>query len=145
MSLPWYVTALGAAIIWGIHYPLLDFAMKRISVYGVLLLSVLPVFFLMPLFMRELSGDVDSFRLLPVKEQWTILTVALTSTVGAFLLFLSISSKNATLTSLIEISYPVFVILFAYLLFKQFHANLSVMIGGLLILTGAITIIYNNP
>lgn len=145
MSLPWYVTALGAAITWGIHYPLLDFALKRLSVYGVLLLTVLPVFFLMPLFMRELASDIDSFGLLPVKEQWTILAVAVTSTIGAFLLFLSINSKNATLTSLIEISYPVFVIFFAYLLFKQFHANLSVMIGGLLILLGAIIIIYNNP
>lgn len=145
MSLPWYVTALGAAITWGIHYPLLDFAMKRISIYGVLLLSVLPVLFLMPLFLRELASDVESFRLLSPEERWTILAIALTSTAGAFLLFASISSKNATLTSLIEISYPLFVILFAYLLFKQFHASLSVAIGGLLILTGAVIIIYNNP
>ena len=34
MQLPWYVTALSAAIVWGIHYPLIDFAMKRLSVYS---------------------------------------------------------------------------------------------------------------
>jgi drug/metabolite transporter (DMT)-like permease len=144
MQLPWYVTAIGAAIIWGIHYPLLDFALKRISVYGVLLLSVIPVFIFMPLFLRELASDLDTFKLLPAKEQWSILVIAVTSTIGAVLLFISIDSKNATLTSLIEISYPIFVVLFAYLFFKQVHINLSVMLGGLLILTGAMVIIFNN-
>lgn len=144
MHLPWYITAIGAAVAWGIHYPLIDFAMKRISIYGVLLLSVIPVVFLMPLFLRELASDVDSFKLLPGKEQWAILAVGLTSTAGAVLLYLSINNKNATLASLIEISYPVFVVIFAYVLFKQIHINLSVVIGGLLILSGAMIIIYNN-
>jgi drug/metabolite transporter (DMT)-like permease len=144
MQLPWYVTAFGAAVIWGVHYPLLDFALKRLSVYSVLLLSVIPIFILMPLFLRELASDVDTFKLLPAREQCIILAIAVTSTAGAVLLFLSIDSKNATLTSLIEISYPIFVVLFTYLFFKQLHLNLSVMFGGLLILSGAIIIIVNN-
>ena len=144
MNLPWYVTAIGAAVAWGIHYPLIDFAMKRLSVFGVLLLGVIPLVLLMPLFLRELASDVETFKLLPGKEQWTILAVGLTSTAGAVLLYLSISNKNATLASLIEISYPVFVVIFAYVLFKQIHVNLSVVIGGLLILSGAVIIIYNN-
>ena len=46
MNIPWYITALGAALIWGLHYPLVDFALKRISIYSVLLLTVLPVLLL---------------------------------------------------------------------------------------------------
>ncbi len=144
MNLPWYVTAIGAAVAWGIHYPLIDFAMKRISIYGVLLLSVIPILILTPLFLRELANDVDVFKVLPTKEQWMILAIAVTSTAGAVLIYFSINSKNATLTSLIEITYPVFVIFFAYVLFRQVHVNLSVLIGGLLILSGSIIIIYNN-
>jgi drug/metabolite transporter (DMT)-like permease len=144
MQLPWYVAAIGAAVTWGIHYPLLDFALKRISVYGVLVLSVIPVLLFMPFFLRVLASDVDSFKLLTMKEQCSILLIAVTSAVGAVLLLLSIESKNATLTSVIEISYPIFVVLFAYLFFRQVHINLSVMIGGLLILTGAAIIIINN-
>jgi drug/metabolite transporter (DMT)-like permease len=144
MQLPWYVTAFGAAVIWGVHYPLLDLALKRLSVYSVLLLSVIPIFIVMPLFLRELAGDVDTFKLLPAKEQWSILAITVTSTAGVVLLCLSIGSKNATLTSLIEISYPIFVVLFTYLFFKQLHINLSVMFGGLLILSGAVIIIINN-
>jgi len=144
MSIPWYVAATGAAIVWGIHYPLIDFAMKRLSVYGVLLISVLPVLFLMPVFLRDLARDVDTFKLLPANEQWLIAAIGLTSTLGAVLLYLSVSSKNATLASIIEITYPVFVVLFAYLLFRQVHINTSVIFGGLMILAGASLIIYNN-
>ena len=144
MSIPWYVAAIGAAIVWGIHYPLIDFAMKRLSVYTVLLISVLPVLFLMPVFMRDLARDVDVFKLLPTNEQWLVAAIGLTSTLGAVLLYLSVNSKNATLASLIEITYPVFVVLFAYLFFRQVHVNTSVILGGLMILVGAGLIIYNN-
>ena len=144
MHLPWYVTALGAAIVWGMHYPLIDFAMKRLSVYSVLLISVLPVLFLMPVFLRDLARDVDVFKLLPTNEQWLVAAIGLTSTLGAVLLYLSVNSKNATLASLIEITYPVFVVLFAYLFFRQVHVNTSVILGGLMIMLGAGLIIYNN-
>ena len=144
MSIPWYVAALGAAIVWGMHYPLIDFAMKRLSVYSVLLISVLPVLLLMPVFLRELGRDLDTFKLLPTNEQWMVAAIGLTSTLGAVLLYLSVSSKNATLASLIEITYPVFVVFFAYLFFRQVHVNTWVVLGGLMILVGAGLIIYNN-
>lgn len=144
MHLPWYVTAIGAAVVWGIHYPLIDFAMKRLSIFGVLLLGVIPVFLLMPLFLRELASDVDAFKLLPGKEQWTILAITVTSTTGAVLLYLSIHNKNPALASLLEITYPLFVIFFSYVFFRQLHVNTSVAVGGLLILSGAAIIIYNN-
>ena len=144
MSIPWYLAAIGAAIIWGIHYPLIDFAMKRLSVYSVLLISVLPVLFLMPMFLRDVARDVEVFKLLPTNEQWLVAAIGLTSTLGAVLLYLSVNSKNATVASLIEITYPVFVVLFAYLFFRQVHVNTSVILGGLMILIGAGLIIYNN-
>lgn len=144
MNIPWYLTALGAALVWGIHYPLVDFALKRISVYSVLLLTVLPVLLLMPLFMRDLAHDLDTVAALPRADQGLIAAIGLTSLLGAVLLYLSIAGKNATLASLIEITYPVFVVMFAYLLFRQIHLNASVIIGGLLVIAGAALIIYNN-
>ncbi len=50
MHIPLYVAALGAAITWGIYYPLVDMALKRISLYSVILLSMIPVLLVMPLF-----------------------------------------------------------------------------------------------
>ncbi len=144
MNLPWYVTALAAAVVWGIHYPLVDFALKRISVFSVLLLTVLPVLVLMPVFMRDLARDLDAVQLLPGVEQALIAAIGLTSLLGAVLLYVSIAGKNATLASLIEITYPVFVVFFAYLIFRQFHLNASVIVGGLMVIAGAGLIIYNN-
>jgi hypothetical protein len=54
---------------------------------------------------------------------------------------LAIQSKNATLSTLIEISYPIFIILLGWILFKQNHLTPSVLIGGGLIFTG-IAVIY---
>lgn len=144
MNLPWYVTALGAALVWGIHYPLVDFALKRISVFSVLLLTVLPVVLLMPLFLRDLAKDLNVVTALPMAERGAIAAIGLTSLSGAVLLYLSIAGKNATLASLIEITYPVFVALFAYLMFRHIHLNTSVIIGGLLVMAGAGLIIYHN-
>ena len=48
------------------------------------------------------------------------------------------------MASLIEITYPLFVVIFAYLLFRQLHLTSSVIIGGLMIMTGAGLIIYHN-
>ena len=144
MNIPWYVTALAAALIWGIHYPLVDFALKRISVFSVLLLTVVPVLLLTPLFLRDVVQDLNSVRSLPVTEQGTIAAIALTSLLGAVLLYLSIAGKNATLASLIEITYPVFVVFFSYILFRQLHLNASVIVGGLMVIMGAGLIIYKN-
>ena len=144
MNIPWYVTALGAALIWGVHYPLVDFALKRVSVFSVLLLTVLPVLLLMPVFLRDVANDLDAVRVLPVRQQAMIAAIGLTSLLGAVLLYISIAGKNATLASLIEITYPVFVAFFAYLIFRQIHLNTSVIVGGLMVIAGAGLIIYNN-
>lgn len=144
MQIPWYMAALGAALTWGIHYPLVGFAMQRISLFGTLLITILPVIFVAPFFAGQLNTDMQTFRGLPAAEQWMISITGLTSIAGTAFVFLAISSKNATLASLIEITYPVFVAVFSYLIFRHVHINASVILGGLLVVLGAGLIIYNN-
>ncbi len=60
------------------------------------------------------------------------------------MVYMAITGKNATLASLIEMTYPVFVVLFDYLFYRQMHVTSSVFIGGLMILVGAGLIIYNH-
>jgi drug/metabolite transporter (DMT)-like permease len=144
MQLPWYVAALGAAITWGIYYPLVDMALKRISLYSVILLSMIPVFLVMPLFLKTVSSDIETVKSLPVSEQWIIAALGLIGLFGEVMVYLAINGKNATLASLIEMTYPVVVVLFAFLFFRQMHVTTSVFLGGLMILTGAGLIIDNN-
>ena len=63
---------------------------------------------------------------------------------GEVMVYLAISGKNATLASLIKMTYPVFVVLFAYIFYLHMHVTASVFVGGLMILTGSGLIIYNN-
>ena len=144
MFIPWYVAALGAAITWGIYYPLVDMALKRISLYSIILLSMIPVLLVMPLFLKTVSNDIETVKTLPASEQWIIVSLGLIGLSGEFMAYRSISAKNSTLASLIEMTYPVFVVLFAYLFYRQMHVTASVFVGGLMIFLGAGLIIYNN-
>lgn len=145
MQIPWYVTAIGAALVWGVHYPLVDHALKKLSLVSVLLLTTLPIFVLALFFHRTLAADYAVWATLDAGPKVRVLALALTSLLGSVLLFLSIAGKNATLASLIEISYPVFVAVFAWLLFREIHVNTRVIIGGLLVFAGVAMIIWNNP
>ena len=144
MHIPWYVAALGAAVTWGIYYPLVDMALKRISLFSVILLGMIPVFLAMPFFLKTVSNDIETVKALPASEQWAIVGLGLIGLFGEVMVYLAITGKNATLASLIEMTYPVFIVLFAYLFYRQMHVSASVFAGGLMILIGAGLIIYNN-
>jgi len=144
MQIPWYLTALGAALVWGLHYPLIGYALKKVSLFCVVLLTSIPVVLLIPVFTETLSNDYKSFAQLILVDKFIVLSIGLTSLLATVLLYMSIENKNATLASLIEITYPVFVALFSYLLFKHIHFNASVIIGALLVFSGASIIILNN-
>lgn len=55
----------------------------------------------------------------------------------------SITAKSATLAGLIEISYPIFIALFSYLLFKS-QVSTSTIIGGIIVFAGIFVIYYFN-
>jgi len=144
MYIPWYIAALGAAITWGIYYPLVDMALKRISLFSVILLSMIPVLLVTSLFLKIIGDDIETVKTLPVSEQWIIASLGLIGLFGEVMVYLAISGKNATLASLIEMTYPLFVVIFAYVFYKQMHVTASVLIGGLMVLVGSGLIIYNN-
>ena len=144
MHIPWYLAALGAAVTWGVYYPLVDMALKRISLFSVILLSMIPVFLALPLFLKTVSNDIETVKLLPASEQWIIYSLGLIGLFGEVMVYLAITGKNATLASLIEMTYPIFVVLFAYVFYRQMHVTASVFVGGLMVLVGSGLIIYNN-
>lgn len=145
MRIPWYLAAIGAALIWGIHYPLIDYALKRVSLVTVLVLTALPIIAATPFFFTRIVSDYHTVLAMHWTERVPVLALAITSLLATVLLFVSIDNKNATLTSLIEISYPIFVALFAFLLFRDVHLNMSALIGGVLIIVGVGVIVLYNP
>ena len=74
---------------------------------------------------------------------WFLFSIAI-GALGAYLTYAAMSAKNPTLASLIEISYPFFVVLFTWVFFRQCQLNFVTMIGGMLLLAGVFVIILGE-
>jgi drug/metabolite transporter (DMT)-like permease len=139
-TLPWYLTAIGAALIWGVHYPLVEAALRRVSLATVLVATTVPFVLALPFLWHWVAGDLRNLAGAGWPERLPVLLLPLTTLGASALLFLSIRGANATLASLIEITYP----LFAYLLFRQHELTPGVAVGALLIFAGTATVILTS-
>jgi drug/metabolite transporter (DMT)-like permease len=139
----WLLYALLSAIIWGANYLFYEKILSRISVstlYFIDLTVGAIVFFLFAslsgTFIKDLTAIQSSKSLI-----WLILATVITSILANLFIALAIQSKNATLSTLVEISYPIFIILLAWILFRENNLTPSVLLGGGLIFSGT-AIIY---
>ncbi len=139
----WFYYALGAAVLWGIGYVLAEKLLRMgfppafIVFFDTLI--VFPVFFII----ASAFGEVGpGLRMLFEKDYAFFIAVLSAMTVigGNFLIMLSVSEKNATLTSLIEISYPLFTFAFAWLILKEVQLTLETAAGAFLIFCGIVLI-----
>lgn len=144
MQLPWYLPAIAAAVVWGVHYPLIEHALRRVSLTAVVLLTALPMALVALAFPARLAADWRVFVELPAGERLLIGAIAFTSLAGTVLLYLAVRGRNATLASLIEISYPAFVAVFAWLLFREWQINTGVLVGAALVFAGTALIVVNS-
>lgn len=143
----WIVYALSAAVIWGVSYA----ASGRVIERG---MTPLGFFFCYAFFGAVAAGVALAFsgklgglpgEVRSLGGDWIWFAVAVfTSAAGALLIYMAIGEKNATLASLIEISYPFFVAVFAWLFFRDVQFNLATILGGALILSGVAVVFLGN-
>lgn len=143
----WFWMAISAALLWGVGYNLSEFLMKKgITPIGLMLantLLVLPLY--IALFFRIGKPAQDFAIMTQDKGVFLALLLAAVTVMGGNLLILSsVASKNASLASLIEISYPLFVIFFAWLAFREVQVNAWTAVGGAMILAGVAVIYLKN-
>jgi len=143
----WFIYALGAAIIWGINYAVAGRLLERgMSPQTLFLIDMI-------------FGTVGMAALISFSGKWTatfaelqlprseliwLFVAVLTAMTAALLIFMSIQAKNATVASLIEVTYPFFTAFFAWMLFRQNTLNFATILGGLLILAGVVIIARGN-
>lgn len=139
---------MAAAVLWGMSYA----ASGRVMERG---MTPLSFFFFYTLFGAVTAGWAlawtgrignlfGEIRLLGPEWGWFILAL-ISSAAGSLLIYLAIGEKNATLASLIEISYPLFVAVFAWLFFREAQFNGPTILGGILILVGVTIVFLGNP
>jgi len=140
----WFFYACAAALIWGISYAASGRLLQRgVSPATLFFLDLLFGLTAMTIYLtvaRKWSAALGEIRGLGGDLKWLAVAVV-AATAGNFLIFLAIEGKSATLASLIEITYPFFVALFAWLFFREAQLTWPTAIGGAFVLTG-VTIIY---
>ncbi len=131
---------------WGLVYVLNEQIFKKVSIITSVAITTLAagvVLFIWAYLAGFLRRDFISISS-SNKLLWFVIAEVVIFILAELLIALSITSKNATLSSLIEISYPIFVSIFAYLIFRENEINTGTVVGGLLIFIGVTTIYIFN-
>ena len=139
----WLIFAASASALWGLSYALSEQIYKYASIYTTLAVDTLIIsvaFFIAAWYKGVLKSDITVITTSP-KVATLFLAGVIVFAFAELFIALSITSKNATLAGLIEISYPLFIALFAYLLFRESELNSGTALGGLLIFFG-VAIVY---
>lgn len=140
----WFFCALGSAAIWGFGYSLTERILKNdLSVISYMTVTGF-VYFVSALTLCIVTGHFRTGMTTLMMDREVLFYSLLTSlcyVIGSLLIYFAISLKNASLANIIEITYPLFTLLFAYLLFKDVQMNVWGMAGALLIVCGTALIL----
>ena len=140
----WIAFALMAAVLWGISYVLYERLVKDIAPASIMLFTIIGAFFFYVSLTMASGSLIRDFNIIKNSGQSIklIISIVAVNAMANLLGLYSMKAKSATAMGMIEISYPLFTALFAYLLFKQNQLSSGLLLGGLLIMSGVICIIY---
>ena len=140
------VYAITASLARGLQYVLLEKLLMRMpsilffaisSTVSFLLWWTILTIHKTPLPFKDYFKDTQTLRLLA--------GVTLLFLIGNVMIVYAMKGKNVTVASLIEISYPLFVVLFGYLLYRNTYLNTGTVIGGICIFAGiALVYVFNR-
>jgi drug/metabolite transporter (DMT)-like permease len=139
----WLLFAVGASVFWGITYVINEQVYKHISVLSsiAITLAASGLFVgLVALATGTFGKDIATLSASP-KVLWLLIAGIAVLTIAELLIGFSIVGKNATIAGLIEISYPLFIVLFSYLLFKESNLSVATVVGGAFVFIG-VGVIY---
>lgn len=141
----WWMLATLGSVLWGVHYVLLERAMTVVSPITVYIIPNVLLIITLPFWYRTVVTDFKNVLNSSMDVKASIVAIMFTSIIASLVVYKAITMSNATFTSLIEISYPLFVGLFAYIIFGENHiTHWTTYVGGALMLTGAILIVYKG-
>ncbi len=131
--------AILAAITWGLAYTIDQKILQHTSPLMLLLINALiTVVVTLPLVM--LNGDLKSGLYLKQDAGYLILVSQLLALFAGFFILSGIKALGASLASLFEISYPLFVIIFSFLVFGG-RFNIFFWFGAVLMLIGSLILV----
>ncbi|MCX6780320.1 MAG: DMT family transporter [Candidatus Magasanikbacteria bacterium] len=135
-----YLFALGAAVAWGMVYTLDQKIMDKVSPLSLLFFSyIVSALIVLPLMFFE-KGSFQSIINSGKNNLGLLLFSTFLTILASFLILSSVKILHAPTASVIEISYPLFVALFAFLLYNE-TITWRFALGALLVFSGTAIII----
>ena len=137
----WIIYALLASILWGLNYSLSERILNSISPVSLLALEMAAggIFFSIIASFTNFKQDWKSLLTEP-NLFWITLLEVVVVILASFFIVCSVRAKNATAAGIIELIYPLFIIFFSWVLFRENHVNASVISGGIFIFIGVLLI-----
>ena len=140
----WIAFAVSASILWGLSYTITEHLMKKVSIPGVMLAGAvgsLMIASTAALVAGTFQKDIQTLKN-DAPTSWLLAGNILIYVAANTLILMATKSKNATMAAMIEISYPLFTALFAYMIFKQTQFNAGTLVGATMVLAGVCCIYY---
>lgn len=143
----WMLYALSAAMLWGASYaasgPVLRMGMTPLVFYFFYSLVGIVIALILLLVQGKIGMLPAQLFGLGPNAGWLLFSL-LAASLGGVMTYLAIGEKNATLACLIEISYPMFVILFTWVFFQEVELNVMTGLGALLVIGGVSLILFHS-
>ena len=136
--------AFGASLCWGVSYTISEQLLRKISVASVMVTtSVATLAFALCLGLagNNFAADFETLKKTSGAGYLILISIIVYVAANCFIL-LSTKAKNATMAAMVEITYPLFTALFAWLFFKEVQVTAGTLLGALLILAGVSCIYY---
>ena len=136
----WLWMAILTSILWGLCYASTEQIVKHINIKTYLAISSFLCFIGFSIF-AYLEPPQENFKENFQKAiPWIVISV-FASFLGSFCSTYAIKHGGASLSAVIEISYPVWVVLFASVFSGQNNFSLNLLVGGFMIFLGTVFVI----
>lgn len=130
-----YVWAVMASLLWGLGYALDERILKTVSFLHLLAFNaVITLLCVVPILIAR--GDFTGFLSMPSRDLRLLLLSSFLAVLANACIFLGIKNLGASAASIIEISYPFFVVLFCILLWGE-RPSPSFFIGAFFLFLGS--------
>lgn len=133
------IYSIGAAVIWGLVYTLDQKILKSQSPATLLFISSLVTVIIMIPFVIMDNAPMKAFIGSGKANITLVIGSIFLAAFANFLIFSGIKAIGASSVSLIELSYPFFVVLFSFIIFRT-SPNIYFLFGGILIFLGSFVI-----
>lgn len=149
-GLHWWVYSIAAALVWGLHFNMVAKIMKALpqdlnTPITLFMITAAPIFLLLPFNYHKVFGNLVTLWQAGNEIRLSVVVLIFTTMIAANLLYIAMQqSPNPTIAALIDITYPLFIALIAWLLYRENHIDWPVLVGGALILSGSMLIVWKH-